>query len=249
MDKKQIMKDLPPQLQPYERCWRLGAEALSDAELLSVLLRSGTEGETALALSARLLGELPSHSLAGLYHVSLQDLRQIRGIGKVKAVQLKCAAEISRRIARERVSPRVSFQDADTVAEYYMEELRHAEQEQILLLMLDSKGGLLGEKVISLGTVNGSLISPREIFLTALSYHAVSIILLHNHPSGDPTPSEEDIMLTKRIGECGMLMEIHLLDHIIIGDRRAVSLFREGYYTQQRHDPEDYEQAPEELSL
>ena len=146
----------------------------------------------------------------------------------MKAMQLKCIAELSVRIARKALNPSTTcFQDPDVITDYYMEEYRHAECEKVLLLMLDTKGHLLGEKVISSGTVNASLISPREIFMCALRSRCVHIILLHNHPSGDPTPSAEDILITERVRAGGELLGIELLDHIIIGDRSYISMRRE----------------------
>lgn len=163
----------------------------------------------------------------GIYHLSLTELTKVRGIGRVKAVQLKCIAELSRRIAKTQAGSSLSFTDPDTVADYYMEDFRHEEQEKLMLLLLNSKGRLLGEEVVSQGTVNATLISPREIFLCALRYHAVSLILLHNHPSGSPDPSEADLLMTRRVRESGALLGIELLDHIIIGDQKSVSFRRE----------------------
>lgn len=217
------MKCLPQEERPYEKCWHFGAGSLTDAELLSVILRTGSRGEPALALSKRVLSLSTEEGLLGIYHLSLTDLVKVRGIGRVKAVQLKCIAELSRRIAKKQAGSSLSFTDPETVADYYMEDFRHEEQEKLMLLLLNSKGRLLGEELISKGTVNATLISPREIFLCALRYHAVSFILLHNHPSGNPTPSREDCLLTQRVKESGELLGIELLDHIIIGDRKAVS--------------------------
>ena len=150
----------------------------------------------------------------------------IPGVGTVKAIQLKCIGELSRRMARQKAKERLSFNAPDTIAEYYMEELRHLEQEVLLCMMLDTKNHLLGEKRMFLGTVNASLVSPRELFLEALRYQAVNIILVHNHPSGDPTPSREDVLITQRVHQGGELIGIHLLDHIIIGEHTYMS-FRE----------------------
>lgn len=222
------MKCLPKEERPYEKCWHSGASSLTDAELLSVILRTGSRGEPALELSRRVLSLSTEEGLLGIYHLSLAELVKVRGIGKVKAIQLKCIAELSRRIAKTQAGSSLSFSDPETVAEYYMEDFRHEEQEKLLLLLLNSKGRLLGEEVISKGTVNATLISPREIFLCAFRYHAVSIILLHNHPSGNPTPSEEDRLMTQRVKESGILLGIELLDHIVIGDHKAVSFRREG---------------------
>ena len=214
------MADFPADELPYEKGVKKGAEALSDAELLAVILRTGARGSNALELSRKILDAgLPQKGLLGLYHMSIPQLQKIRGIGEVKAVQLKCIAELSRRIAGQSVGQSLNFKNASTIAEYFMEEMRHLEQEQMLLLMLDTKCRLLARQFISKGSVNCSVITPREIFLLALQHHAVFIILLHNHPSGDPSPSEEDKSFTKRISLGGELIGIRLLDHIIVGDR------------------------------
>ena len=220
---KTTMKNLPKQEMPYEKCWTSGADSLTDAELLSVILRTGSKGEPALELSRKILSQSVKSGLLGIYHLSLAELMKMKGIGKVKAIQLKCIAELSRRMAKEQAGTSLSFTEPESVAEYYMEDFRHEEQEKLLLIMLNSKGKLLGEEVISKGTVNATIISPREIFLCALRHHAVSIILVHNHPSGNPEPSEADICLTDRVRQSGELLGIELLDHIIIGDHQAVS--------------------------
>ena len=220
------MKNLPPQERPYEKCIAHGPAYLSDAELLAVILKSGSQGESALELSRRLLsaGQAGTNGLLQLYHITAEELMKVKGIGQVKAVQLLCVAELSRRMARAAYSKGVYFKTPNEVADYYMEELRHEEQEVLMLVMLNSKGLLLHDQIISRGTVSSALISPREIFLTALKYQAVSIILIHNHPSGLPEPSQEDKHITRRVMDAGRVLGIELADHIIIGDRRAVSL-------------------------
>ena len=222
------MSELPLQEQPYEKCLAGGAGSLTDAELLSVIMRTGSRGEPAVALSSRLLAKEHMGGLLGLMHTSVPELMRIRGIGRVKAVQLLCVAELSRRIAKSQAMANLHFTDPASVADYYMEDLRHLEQEVLMVLLLDTKGGRLGEEIISRGTVNATIISPREIFICALRYHAVSIVLLHNHPSGNPQPSPEDISLTERVRDAGHLIGIDLIDHIIIGDQRYVSMYREG---------------------
>ena len=222
------IKSLPESERPYEKCWNHGERTLSEAELLSVILRTGVAGESALDLSRRIVKELGREGLFGLYHLSMDQLMQIRGIGRVKAAQLKCISELSRRIAGKSLhTDAVCFHDPETIAQYYMEDYRHEECEKVLLLMLDTRGHLLGEEVIASGTVNQSVISPREVFLCALRRRSVNIILLHNHPSGDPTPSGEDLLITERIRASGELLGIELLDHIIIGDQKCVSFRRE----------------------
>lgn len=221
---------LPKEERPYERCMRHGAEQLSDRELLAVLLRTGAKGRTVLELAGELLKLSPEKDgFTGLRRKSLEELSAVRGIGKVKAVQLKCVLELARRMAREEAGQGILFRTPAMIAEYYMEDLRHLDQEVLLLLMLNQKGRLLREKYMFKGTVNASMVSPREIFLEALSSRAVQIILLHNHPSGDATPSREDLNTTRRVAEAGQILGISLADHIIIGGHTYVS-FREKNY-------------------
>lgn len=221
------MKDIPNAERPYEKCLKQGAEALSDAELLAVLLRTGTKGENVLALVKRLLYEDGGAGLLGIHQFSFQSLMKLKGIGKVKAVQILCLSELAKRLSKASVEPRLRFSSSQSVAEYYMEDLRHRNQEVMKLLLLNSKAELIDETNISKGTVNASLVTPRELFVEALKKEAVSMILLHNHPSGDPTPSRDDILTTKRISECGLLIGIELLDHIIIGNNCYVSFQEE----------------------
>lgn len=221
------MKDIPNAERPYEKCLKQGAEALSDAELLAVLLRTGTKGENVLALAKRLLYEDGGAGLLGIHQFSFRSLMKLKGIGKVKAVQILCLSELAKRLSKASVEPRLRFSSSQSVAEYYMEDLRHRNQEVMKLLLLNSKAELIDETNISKGTVNASLVTPRELFVEALKKEAVSMILLHNHPSGDPTPSRDDILTTKRISECGLLIGIELLDHIIIGNNCYVSFQEE----------------------
>ncbi len=220
-----MIRDLPETARPYERCLESGPEALSDLELLAVLLRSGTQGCSALELARRVLTLCPyEEGLGGIFRLTVQDLQQVQGIGPVKAVQICCAGELSRRAARKPRAQRTQFRDARSIADYYMENLRHSEQEHVFGMMLDTKNRFLGEAEISRGTVNQSLFSPRELFLRALAFHAVHVILVHNHPSGDCTPSPEDREITRQTFDAGELIGISLIDHIIVGDRCYASL-------------------------
>ena len=219
---------LPPEERPYEKCLEQGCQALSDAELLAVIIRTGAVGDTSVELARRVL-DLGGRqgNLAGLCGLSVQELTSVKGIGRVKAIQIQCIAELSRRMAKSRARDGLCFHDPASIADFYMEDLRHEEREQCRVMMLNTRSMLLAEKQLSVGTVNASLISAREIFLEALKCQAVYIILIHNHPSGDPHPSREDILLTKRVWEAGELIGISLLDHIMIGDRSYVSLREE----------------------
>ncbi len=226
---KQTIKELPESSRPYEKCLQGGPSVLSDSELLAVILRSGVPGNNSLALANQILSLTKDTSypgLLGLMHMSLPDLMKVNGIGKVKAIQLKCIGELSKRMASAVARPGLSFNDPITIAKYYMEHLRHEEQEVLIVMLLDGKNHLIGEQTLSRGTVNATLITPREVFLEAMKFHAVSVILVHNHPSGDPTPSDDDIKITERVYRSGELLGVRLLDHVVIGDHKYVS-FRE----------------------
>ncbi len=223
------MKHLPPQMQPYEKCKEYGPEFLTDAELIAAILRSGTKEYTSVALAEYLLNlRKDQEGLNGLCRLTFQELTEVKGIGKVKAIQIQCIFELAKRMSRSEAAKSLNFAEPKSIAEYYMEDFRHKEQEQLQLLLLDNKSNLLGEKTMFTGTVNASIVSPREIYLEALRFHAVGIILLHNHPSGDPAPSEADRRVTRKIREAGSFLDIPLLDHIIIGDKKYVSFREEG---------------------
>jgi DNA repair protein RadC len=222
------MKDLPKEDRPYEKCLRHGPEALNDAELLAVIIRTGSREESSLALAGRILAlGSPGEGLLGLLHRSLGDYASIKGVGEVKGAQLLCIGELSRRIWKRKArEEKEAFKGPDDIAAYYMEDMRHLEQEEIRVMFLNTKQVMVRELTVSRGTVNASVITPREILIEALRCLAVSMVLVHNHPSGDPTPSPSDKLLTRRIREAGEVVGITLLDHIIIGDREYLS-FRE----------------------
>ena len=224
MENNLTVKEMLKSEQPYEKCMLSGAKVLSDAELLAVIIRTGSKGEKSIDLSRKVLSlSNYDHGILGLNHLSVHDLMKVKGIGKAKAAQIQCIVELSRRIAKAQATNNLCFTSPATIADYYMEDLRHEEQEQLILMMLNTKSRLISDKILTKGTVNSSLISPREIFIESLKKDAVYIILVHNHPSGDPSPSREDIAVTKRLKEAGLLIGIQLIDHIIIGDNRYVS--------------------------
>jgi len=225
------MKQLPAEERPYEKCISIGAEALTDSELLAVILRTGTKDMNSLTLAGNVLaaaGESAASGLPGLYHLSVQDLMAIPGIGRVKAVQLKCIGELSRRIAAASARQTLDMSSPQSIAEYYMEKLRHEEQEHLYSLMLDARSNYMGERMLSRGTANAALITPREIFAEALRRQALGIVIIHNHPSGDPSPSDCDIDVTSRVQHSGAMLGIQLLDHIVIGDHKYFSFREQG---------------------
>lgn len=229
--KKQEQKENQVHLRPYEKFMQFGAENLTECELLAVLLRTGSREEGVEALAAHILDIAANgrQGLPGLHKLSLEQLLRIKGIGKVKAIQIKCIAELCTRMARAKAGECLTFESSGSVAAYYMETLRHKSRECVYLLMLDTKGHLIRETELSRGTVKSSLLSPREVFVEALRAEAVHIILIHNHPSGDPAPSKEDMSVTKSIYEMGMKLDIPLIDHIIIGDNKYISFKEQGY--------------------
>ena len=225
------MKEMSETERPYEKAYRYGASTLSDAELLSVILRTGSRKANALSTAYRILDAHPVHKgIVGLNYLTLKDLEDIDGVGRVKAIQMKCLAEISRRMSRAVHKPFISFQSPQSIADYYMEKTRYLEKEYVYMLMFDSKHKLIKDVRISEGTINSSLLSPREVFVEALRYDAVFIILIHNHPSGDPTPSIQDIYITNRIYDAGMLIGINLSDHLILGNNCYESLAERGIF-------------------
>ncbi|MBP3218712.1 MAG: DNA repair protein RadC [Lachnospiraceae bacterium] len=216
---------------PYERFLAYGAKSLTNAELLAVILRTGTSQYSATELAGQILSLNGSddQSLSILYDLSMSDLRKINGIGEVKAIKLLCLSELAGRMQQGLKERNLQFNAPQTVAEYYMETMCHLEQEQVLLLLLDSRLALIREQILSIGTANMAVLSPRDVFRNALKEGAVFVMLLHNHPSGNPAPSDEDIELTRRIASAGRMLELELLDHIIIGSRRFVSMKEAGY--------------------
>lgn len=227
MKQNRTVKALPRTERPYEKCLEYGPQRLSDAELLAVMLKTGTREMSVIDLARTVLSmENQYEGLIGIYHLSYEELTAVRGIGPVKAIQILCLGEMAKRMAKGTAKEKIHFSSPKSVASYCMEELRHLEREEVLALFFDSKHGLLREVTISIGTVNSALSSPREVFLEALKAQAVYLILVHNHPSGDPSPSRQDVLLTKRIRDAGEIIGIELSDHIIIGDQSYYS-FRE----------------------
>ena len=212
------IKDLPVNDRPYEKCFAKGPEYLTDVELLAVILRTGTNGISSFDLSKDILSHKSQNGkqdLLSIMHMTKEQLLSIKGVGMVKAVQIMCVRELVRRISSVKAKDSIQYNIPSTIADYYMEQLRHLEQENLVLIK---------DMTITKGTVNQSLISSREIFVEALRCDAVNIILIHNHPSGDCTPSRDDMASTLAISKAGKIIGINVLDHIIIGDRSYSSL-------------------------
>lgn len=225
------VKELPVSERPYEKCEMYGPQYLSDAELLAVILKTGSKGLRAIDLAVNVLNYSKSNpGLKGLNYLTKKELTKIKGIGRVKAIQLLCLTELTKRMAKEVHKDNLRFTTPQSIADFYMQDMRHLPREQVMLLMLDSKNKLIKDTVISSGSVNLSIVPVREILIQALKEDAVNMILVHNHPSGDPSPSPEDIRVTKRLKEAGDLIGITLMDHIIIGDNKYISLKEQGLF-------------------
>lgn len=220
------LKDLPNELLPRERLDQLGPEALSNGEILAILLRTGTKGENVLALAERILTD--AGGLAGLGRLTVHELAQIHGLGKAKSAGLKAALELGRRSASLDPVSRPVINCPQDVAHIVMEEMRLLDREHFRVLSLSTKNHVLGISKVSIGSLNSSLVHPRECFKEAIRRNSHSIILVHNHPSGDPTPSPQDIEVTNRLVDGGKILGIEVLDHVIIGDKRFTSLKEQG---------------------
>ncbi len=214
---------------PYEKSMRYGVSTLSDAELLAIILRTGTKGMDATSLSCEVLKSYAGKDgIVGLCNVGIHELMKIKGIGKVKAIQIQAIVELAKRLSKGSISERKSFSNPKLIANYYMQDMMHLEVEKVLLVMLDNKCKLICDMIVSQGTVNSSVISPREIIIEALKHRAVFFVIIHNHPSGDPTPSNDDYNFTDRLKRAAEIVDIPLLDHIIIGNNQYISLKETG---------------------
>lgn len=221
------ISDIPEMERPVEKLITYGAETLSNSELLSIILRCGVKGENVINLSQRILCDL--EGLSGLLDVSYSDLISIKGIKKVKGAQLLALVEIVKRINNAKSSKMQKTIDSPKVLEdMLINEMSVLKQEVLKLIILDTKNKIIKIKDIFRGTLNSSIVHPREIFSEAVKFCGANIIICHNHPSGDCTPSQEDINITLRIKECGKFMGINLLDHIIVGKNNIISLKEKG---------------------
>lgn len=231
MENKIRIKDLRPELRPDEKLLESGPKALSDAELLAVIIRTGSPKESSVKVCEHIISSKADGSLSilNIFEKDFNELIKIDGVGKVKALQIKALQELSLRISKSRAAKKLILSSPSSISDYYMEEMRHLKREVVMLLMLSCSCELIKDEIISEGTATSALFSPREIFLEALKYGAVSIVLLHNHPSGLSRPNREDILGTKRVFQAGKLIGIELLDHIIIGDNEYTSLKEEGF--------------------
>ena len=220
--RKPRIKDLPPSERPYELLEEKGAQTLTDAQLLAVLLQSGTVGETSVEMALRLLSQCSgegSDPLVRLCSLRLEELRAFKGMGRVKAIKVKAAFELAVRLSNRQVSSHIRLNTPEDLADRYMEQMRYLKEERTRVVYLNAKMELAGDVELGTGTLTQSLVDTRQIFLNGFSRGAFAFVLLHNHPSGDPAPSEEDAVLTRHLKKMGKIMGLPLVDHIVIGDK------------------------------
>jgi len=221
--------DLPPPERPRERLLKLGAESLSAQEILALILGRGIKGESVMVTAQRLLSQFGN--LKGVASASVQELSKVRGIGIAKATQLRAAFELGKRLDDSPDSKgRVVIKTPEDVLGQVKSRLKDKKKEYFISLLLDTRNQQIGIPTISIGSLDSSIVHPREVFKEALSASAASVIFVHNHPSGDPRPSEDDIKMTKRLVEAGEILGIEVLDHIIVSDEAHISMKAAGLF-------------------
>jgi DNA repair protein RadC len=227
LKKSFTIHDLPVSERPRERLQKFGVEALSAQEILALILGRGISGESVTVTAQRLLSKFGN--IKGLANASFEELSSVKGIGPAKASQIKAAFELANRLEGYPESDKKPLvKTPEEVVSFVKGRLKNKKKEHFQVLLLDTRSQLIKVAEISIGSLDTSIVHPREVFKEALSASAASVIFVHNHPSGDPTPSEDDIKLTERLAQAGNIMGIDVLDHIVIGDRKFVSLKREG---------------------
>ncbi len=224
--RRPTMRDLPPGDRPRERLQQLGAKAVSTRELLAIILRTGSGGYNTRHLAEQLLVQF--NSLAGLAKASIAELTVVKGIGPVKAVEIKAALELGRRLLVAKPDERPRIHSPADAANLLMGEMMFLEQEHLRLILLDTRNHVLATPTLYIGSLNTTTVRIGEIFRDAIKANAAALIVVHNHPSGDPSPSSEDRRVTRQLVEAGRLLDLAILDHIIIGQQRFVSLKERG---------------------
>lgn len=222
VDRRYTIKELPMSERPREKLQKFGPESLSNDELIAIIIRTGNKTDSAIDLGRKVLS-LDNRGLGHLRDTTLEELMEVKGIGDCKAAQILAAIEIGKRLSYGDAIFKVKITEPSTIANLYMDEMRYLQKEHFKIALLDTKNQIIVTEEISVGTLNASIVHPRDVFKVAIKRNANSIILIHNHPSGDPVPSNEDINITNRLVDAGNLIGIKVLDHIIIGDNRYIS--------------------------
>lgn len=221
-NREYTIKDLPITERPREKLCRYGPNSLSNAELIAIIIRTGYREETAIDLAQRILS-IDKKGISYLSNLTLEELTKIKGIGVCKAAQVLAAVELGRRISTHMGEEKIKVNSPNVIINLLMEEMRYLKKEYFKTIILDTKNQIISIENISIGNLNQSIVHPREVFNLAIKKSANSVILVHNHPSGDPTPSLEDVNVTNRLVEAGNIVGIKVLDHIIIGDNKYIS--------------------------
>lgn len=221
------MKELPKSERPYEKLELYGEKTLSNAELLAIIIKTGTKDETSVELAQRILklNDTDTEDLSYLQALSIEELMQIKGIGKVKAIQLNAICELAKRMSSPINILKIKIKSGQDVANMFMEELRYEKREIVKIIILNTKNNIIKIEDVAVGGVDFVNVSPKDILTEVIKVNAPKMIIIHNHPSGDPTPSRADIEITNRIYACCELFQIKLLDHIVIGDGKFESIF------------------------
>lgn len=222
MQQTTLINEVPKASRPRERLEQYGPQALATHELLAILLRTGPRDSNVLQLSLKILNRF--EDLYSLKMATVEELMEVRGIGKTKAIELQAAMELGSRLASATQLKSGTITSTQNAGAYLMQEMRDLQQEHVVAVYLNTKNEIIKKMTIFVGSLNSSVAHPREIFREAVRYTAARIIIAHNHPSGNPEPSEADLVFTRRMVDCGEMMGIELLDHFIIGSRKYVSL-------------------------
>ena len=223
-----MVRDLPMEERPREKLLAMGAGCLSDAELLAILLRTGTAKESVLSISEKVLARFKETGLTGLVHLAPSDITDIHGISAAKAATIIAAVELGHRLSVRSASKIEVVHGPEDAAHYAMPRFRFEQREHFAVMLLNTKNHILGISDVSIGSLSASVVHPREVFRAAIRFAAASMILFHNHPSGDSAPSREDMKVTERIKQAGKVFGIDLLDHVIIGNGEYTSIREEG---------------------
>ncbi len=226
-----MLSDMPDEELPRERLMRCGARALKTNELLAILLHTGNQEENVLTVADKVLSLYQDIGLLGVRDMTVEDFREIKGVGPAKATAILAAVELGFRMFESKAQSIKTISCAEDAADYVSPKLRYQDHESFCVMLLDTHNHIRAFKVLTSGTLAASVAHPRDVFRTAVRYDAASVILVHNHPSGDPTPSRQDIAMTRNMIQAGKIMHIEVLDHIIIGGDDYCSLNDAGYFT------------------
>ena len=221
------IKLLPKDERPVEKSFSFGIEALSNSELLTLLINTGTKDKSAMELAQEIISK-DKKGRGYLRESSMEELMTVTGVGKAKAARIMAAVELGKRIASKPAEEKSKVESAEDIAKLFMEELRYERREIFKTLLLDSKGGIISTETVSVGELTSTLVHPREVFNQAVKKSAAAVAFVHNHPSGDPTPSRQDFETTRRLMACGNILGIPVVDHVIIGDGQYISIANMG---------------------